>query len=327
MNEYPQFSNSDTQEWGYQRPRRWWLNLLLFLATVVTTMMTGASLQGYTWEAQILDFSLILHGWPYSFAVLLILTCHEFGHYFAAIYHRMNVTLPYYIPLPIPALFHFGTMGAFIKIKSPIPNRTALMDMAVAGPIASFVLSLLFLTIGYIQLPDTGQILAEVDAIHRRMGLQPEMLSEGAPTLRLGKSALIYLFNDLLGGGRMPMSEMYHFPFIFAGWVGLLVTALNLLPIGQLDGGHVLYAMFATRAKNYSRLAFAGLGGLTVSLYFFQGSAAFVWVPWMIILSIIGLRHPPTMNDLQELRPFRRTLGWLCVLIFFLSFMPLPFDI
>jgi len=327
LNDYQDIPYINTHQWAPQKPRRVWLNILLFLITIITTMMTGASFQGFSWAAQFENPALIFNGWSYSFVVLLILTTHEFGHYFASLRHRINVTLPFYIPLPIPDLFHFGTMGAFIRIKSPIPHRTALMDVAVAGPLAGFVFSLIFLTFGYLTLPSAEQIMAHVDIVHQRLGITPEMVKEAAATLTLGKSTLIWFFNDVIGQGKVPMSEIYHFPFIFAGWVGLLVTALNLLPIGQLDGGHVVYALFGYRAKNLSRIAYGALAGLTVILYYFRGSEATVWVPWMIILAIIGLRHPPTLRDEIEIDQTRRWLGWLCIAIFFLSFIPLPFHL
>lgn len=313
--------------------KRVWVNILLFVLSVITTMMVGAGNLGYNaWEAVTgnLPLSLfeqitaILPGWKYSFAVLLILTAHEFGHYFAARWHKMFVSLPYYIPLPVTTqMFHFGTMGAFIRIKSPIPNRRALMDVAVGGPLGGLVFCLLFLFYGYLSLPSAEAVQMQVDAVHMRMGLTPELL-EGGLTLTLGKSLLFAFFNDFVGGGKVPMSEIYHFPYIFAGWVGLLVTAINLLPIGQLDGGHVVYALFGPKAKKISQIGFISLGGLTVILSFSLGMLALMWVPMMIILSLIGLRHPPTMNDYMELNKKRRWLGWLCIGVFVVSFMPLP---
>ena len=306
--------------WENLQHRRVWLNILLFLTTIGSTMMIGASLLGYDMFAIIQEPARLLSGWQYSFAVLLILTCHEFGHYFAARWHKMNVTLPFYIPLPIPFMFHFGTMGAFIRLKSPLPDRCALMDVAVAGPLAGFVVSLGFLVYGYATLPDLSGIIAHVETVHP----WAETGGEQGFVLTLGSSLLFSFFNDTMGQGLIPMSEVYHFPFIFAGWAGLLVTAINLIPIGQLDGGHIVYALFGREAGKVSRLAFWGLGGMTLFLFFERGSVGAMWVPWMIILSLIGLRHPPTYNDKVELNAGRRQLGWLCILIFILCFMPLP---
>jgi membrane-associated protease RseP (regulator of RpoE activity) len=314
------FSPPAPPKWETVNHKRVWLNILLFLATILTTMMMGASLIGYGIDVIFENPFQILHGWEYSFAVLFILTCHEFGHYFAARWHKLNVTLPFYIPLPIPGAFHFGTMGAFIRLKSPLPNRRALMDVAVAGPLAGFVVSLGFLFYGYATLPDLTGIIAHVETIHP----WPTTAEEQAFALTLGESLLFSFFNNVMGGGILPMSEVYHFPFIFAGWVGLLVTALNLLPIGQLDGGHIVYALLGKRASIASRLAFLGLIGLSVFLLLDRGPLGTMWLPWLIILSLIGLRHPPTYNDMMELTPGRRFSGQVCILIFFICFTPLP---
>ena len=319
----------DPEEWNghfYSSPpppapapktSRLWINGLLFVITVLSTMLTGAFHLGILWGDIWSNFPLIFIGWKYSFALLLILTTHEMGHYLAARWHRVPVTLPYYIPVPFEG-FHFGTMGAFIKIKAPIPNRRVLMDIGAAGPIAGFVVSLLFLIYGYLTLPNLEGIIAHVEAIH------PWNANSGVP-LTLGYSFLFYFFNEIIGGGILPMSEVYHFPFIFAGWIGLLVTALNLLPIGQLDGGHIIYSMFPGRAKVLNRLAFAGLVLLTVVLFIEKGAFATVWIPWMIILSLIGLRHPPTLDDSIELSPQQKFWGWVCLIIFIACFIPLPF--
>ncbi|RMF61719.1 MAG: site-2 protease family protein [Calditrichaeota bacterium] len=295
---------------------RYWINALLFGLTILTTMLTGAFHMGILWGDIWNDFSLLLVGWKYSFAVLLILTSHEMGHYFAARWYGVPTTLPYYIPVPFEG-FHFGTMGAFIKLKAPIPNRGVLMDIGAAGPLAGFIVSILFLFYGYLTLPDLPGIIAHVEKIH------PWDYSGGVP-LTLGSSLLFYFFNNILGGGILPMSEVYHFPFIFAGWIGFLVTALNLLPIGQLDGGHIVYALFPHRAKLLNRVAFGGLVGLTVFLFMEKGAFGSIWIPWMIILSFIGLRHPPTLNDLIPINRRQKIWGWVCLAIFVLCFIPLP---
>ena len=299
---------------------RIWVNLLLFGVTILTTMMAGAANLGYYWNSIEADYWLLLKGWEYSFALLLILTFHEFGHYLAARYHRMNVTLPYYIPVPIPNLFHFGTMGAFIRLKSPIPDRKVLMDVAVAGPLAGFVVSLVFLFYGYAAIPDLQTVIAHVETIHP----WPGAISD-TPAFTLGNSALFYFFNQVIGQGMIPMSEVYHFPYIFAGWIGLFITALNLIPIGQLDGGHVVYALLGNRARYLNYAAFGSLAALTAFLLTTQGQLGIMWIPWMIILTLIGLRHPPTLYDSIPLSGERRYLGWLCIVIFVLCFIPLPF--
>ncbi len=295
-----------------KRPRLW-VHLVLFVATIFTTMAAGASLVG---KDILLGLSNVWYGWQYSFAVLFILTAHEMGHYIAARLHKVDVTLPYYIPIYFPAL-NFGTMGAFIKIRSPIPNRRALMDIGVAGPIAGFIVSLGVLIYGYATLPDLEGIIAYVETIHP---WNPQTVTVNVV---LGKSLLFAFFNDVIGGGRLPMNEVYHFPYIFAGWIGLLVTAINLIPIGQLDGGHILYALFGRRARRAGIIAFVALLVLNVFLWYQYATPA--WALWIIfILVLIGFRHPPTLNDTVPLSPLQRALGWISMVIFVLCFIPLP---
>jgi len=298
-----------------KKASRVWLNILLFVVTIFTTMTAGALLAGKDFFQ---DFSQILYGWKYSFAVLAILTSHEMGHYIAARWHRIRVTLPYYIPLFLPG-FHFGTMGAFIKLKSQIPNRKALLDVGVAGPLAGFVVSLVFLSVGYAILPNFEGIVAYVETIH------PWDMQGGA-NIFLGKSLLFSFFNDFIGNGRLPMNEVYHFPFIFAGWIGILVTAINLIPIGQLDGGHILYSLIGNKARRVGLISFFAL--FILNIYLLVEFLSAIWLLWIIlILILIRFRHPPTLNDYIELTPLRRFLGWLCLFIFAICFIPMPLHI
>lgn len=296
-----------------QKTPRLWINALLFVLTILSTLAAGAMLIG---KDILADVSLIGSGWRYSFAVLFILTSHEMGHYLAARWHKINVTLPYYIPIFIPG-FNLGTMGAFIKIRSPIPNRRALIDVGVAGPLAGFVVSLFFLAYGYYTLPPFEGIVAYVETIH------PWQISGQGVNLTLGKSLLFTIFNDWIGGGRLPMNEVYHFPYIFAGWIGLLVTAINLIPIGQLDGGHILYALVGRNARRIGILSFLAL--LLLNFYLIYEYFSLIWVLWIIlILVLIGFKHPPTLNDYMALTPARMYLGWLCMIIFVFCFIPMP---
>jgi len=317
---YPSFDQRDehfylhlTYEKSAAKKSGIWVNAVLFLLTVLTTMMAGAVLVGKNY---FVEFSDIFYGWKYSLAVLAILTAHEFGHYFAAQYHKIKATLPYYIPLPIPGI-HFGTLGAFIKMKSPLQSRIALLDVGAAGPLAGFVVSMFILILGYWQLPDKQGIFQIIDTIH------PPNAEGEVLNLVLGKSLLFSFFNDLIGDGRLPMNEVYHFPLIFAGWIGLLVTAINLIPIGQLDGGHILYALVERKARLLGILAFALLLILNFVLIFQYLS--FIWVLWIILIFVlIGFRHPPTVDDKLKLTPKRTAIGWICLLLFILCFPPLP---
>ncbi|NOQ98213.1 MAG: site-2 protease family protein [Calditrichae bacterium] len=317
---YPSFDQRDEQIYlhvTYEKntPKKSgvWVNVILFLLTILTTMMAGAVLVGKNY---LIEFSDIFYGWKYSLAVLSILTAHEFGHYFAAQYHKIKATLPYYIPLPIPGI-HFGTLGAFIKMKSPLQSRIALLDVGAAGPLAGFVVSIFILILGYWQLPDKQGITQIIDAIH-----PPDVEGE-VLNLVLGKSLLFSFFNDIIGGGRLPMNEIYHFPLIFSGWIGLLVTAINLIPIGQLDGGHILYALVQKKARILGILAFALL--LILNFVLIVQYLSFIWVLWIILIFVlIGFRHPPTVDDKLELTSRRMATGWICLLLFILCFPPLP---
>ncbi|MFQ5583162.1 MAG: site-2 protease family protein [Calditrichia bacterium] len=318
---YPHVEQRNGEYFLFVHPRRrkkkplpLWFNGLLFVVAIFTTMAAGALLRGGDIYQ---DFSSILLGWKYSFAVITILTFHEMGHYVAARWHKIRATLPYYIPFFIPGFFNIGTMGAVIRIKSQFPDRKALLDVGIAGPLAGFVMSLVFLFYGYATLPDMNGIIAYVETIH------PWDIGNEGVNLILGKSILFSFFNDFIGSSRLPMNEVYHFPYIFAGWIGLLVTAINLIPIGQLDGGHILFALMGRRARRVGLITFLAMFALNMYLVFEYMS--FIWMLWiLLILILIRFRHPPTLDDSVELTPIRRYLGWLCMIIFTICFIPNP---
>jgi membrane-associated protease RseP (regulator of RpoE activity) len=282
-----------------------YINLILFIATIITATLTGAN---NIWLNPFDSLSNFFSGLPYAIGLILILGAHEMGHYYYALKNKIHATLPYFIP------FYgiiFGTLGAFIKMKSPIPNRKALFDIGIAGPIAGFIMSLFFLIIGFIMLPDEYGVRNYVEKMHpwSEMG-------EGAFTL--GGSILFNFIKTLMGADHLPMWEVYHFPFIFAGWIGLFVTALNLMPIGQLDGGHISYAMFGKKAKYIAGLAFI----LLALLNFYSTN----WLLWtFLIFFLIRLKHPPTMDDHIKLDDNRVILGWISYIIFITCFSPKPF--
>jgi len=298
-----------------QKKQRYLWHLFLFLLTVVTTSLTGAMLKGKDPFASWNNFSA---GFPYSFALLTILFTHEMGHYLTARHYKIEATLPYFIPFFFPA-FHPGTLGAFIKIKSPIPHKKALFDVGIAGPLAGFLMSVIFLTIGFARLPDTPGIYAYIETIH------PLNETHGI-NLVLGQTLFYKAWGALFGASRLPMNEMYHFPFIFAAWFGLLVTAINLMPIGQLDGGHITYAMFGNRARFVAIGAFFLL--IALNFYLISHFDSYIWVLWTLLLLIfIRFRHPPTLNDGIGIDRKRKVLGWISYIIFIVCFSPMPFYI
>ena len=202
-------------------PRVHWI---LFLLTIFTTLLAGAIMEG----AQIVSNPLeIFKGIPFSFTLLFILGTHEFGHYYYAQKHRVDATLPYFIPAP-PFLFLIGTFGAFIKIKSPIYRKDALLQIGAAGPIAGFIIAVPALIIGLL----LSEVIEKNDI-------------QGA--IILGDSILMKILTFITHPGLLESQDIMLHPIAFAGWIGLLVTMLNLLPIGQLDGGHIAYAMLGEK--------------------------------------------------------------------------------
>ncbi len=230
----------------------------------------------------------------YSFCLMSILTAHEFGHYLAARYYRVPATLPYFIP----AFFFFGTMGAVIRMSPHIPNRRALFDIASAGPLAGMVVA--------VPISFIGILLSE------RIPLDTEQVG-----LMLGDPVLFQIFERIIFGVSGEEQVLLLHDVGFAGWVGLFVTALNLLPIGQLDGGHVTYAVFGSRSLWIARAAFVVL--LVVCLTMGQQYALF-----LILLLFMGLRHGPTQNDWIQLGSSRKKLALILLAVFALCFIPVP---
>jgi len=282
------------------------INLILFMITILTTTLTGAILKG---SDPFMTLEGLAKGFPYAFAILSILGAHEMGHYLYAKKYKIYSTLPYFIPFFIPA-FNIGTLGAFIKMRSPIPDKRALFDVGIAGPIAGLIVSLFFLFLGFSLLPDLEGVKEYVTQIH-------DWSETGEDALTLGDPLLFDLIRTLMSGEHLPMYEVYHFPFIFAGWIGLFVTALNLMPIGQLDGGHISYALLGEKAKFVAIAAFIALALLN----FYSTN----WILWTIlILLVIRLKHPPTLNDKIELDSNRKSLAWTSYIIFVTCFSPMP---
>lgn len=299
----------------------------LFIVTFFTTTVAGV-----TWlNLDPFDLYNFSAGLPYSLSMLFILTCHEFGHYIAARYHGVSATLPYYIPSPaLPGFLNFGTFGAVIRTKSPIPSKKVLFDIGVAGPIAGFIATIAILVYGFTHLPSEDFILR----------IHPDYFSgtpqQTAVALEFGSSFLYNFFTIALTDPARefvpPMTEMYHYPYLITGWFGLFVTAMNLIPIGQLDGGHLSYAMFGERHKFISRIAFTlllvlGFAGLFSEFGIHTTYGWSGWLFWALILFFfVRLYHPP-VDDETELDPNRRLIGWITYGILFVSFAPVPFNI
>jgi Zn-dependent protease len=282
-----------------EQQARPWVNGLLFALTIVTTTWAGAAHQGVN---LLLDPGRFAVGLPYSLGLLLILGVHELGHYFMARHHHIQVTLPYFIPVP----FALGTFGAFIKMRSPAENRRALFDVAIAGPLAGLVIAIPALLIGLrSSVIMTGAAEPAAGMIHGGTSVGSSVLLAFLAKLSLGPA--------LHAGHVLQLS-----PLAFAGWLGLMVTALNLLPIGQLDGGHIAHAMFGRRAGDT-------IGSVAMWTLLLLG--LFVWpglLTWAIIVFFIAGRGMPPLDDVTPLTPARRCLGYATFAILALILAPLP---
>lgn len=306
------------------------LHLGLFIATVFSLNFAGI----YIWAGKVneaFDLSNYQLGLEYSISIIFILACHEFGHYFAARYHNLDVTLPYFIPVPYFLLFlnPFGTMGAFIKIKSPIKTKKILFDVGAAGPIAGFIATLMVFAYGLTHLPEKNFILS----IHPDYFTNPENYTGG---LAFGSNILIEILKTIFVNEQNvffpPMNEIYHYPFLCAGWFGIFITVLNLVPIGQSDGGHITYSLFNTQSKKITYIFvifFTLLGTVPIIFWIFEVNIVFGWVGWliwpaiMLILNRFSVLHP-SIDDNSEIGETRKIVGLIVLGFFLLGFSPTP---
>lgn len=289
------------------RRRPFAVNIILFLLTLGFTLVIGVqyhiSYHALSLPAGMGFFAFLwrhpaawLWGFSYSFSLLAILLVHEMGHFAACRFHGIEATLPFFIPAPTL----IGTFGAFIKIKSPFSSKKALFDVGLAGPLAGFLVSLPVIALGISQ----SRLMAK------------EALQPG---LTLGEPLIFKLISGWALGPAAGQHDILVHPMAFAGWFGLLATAFNLFPIGQLDGGHILYALLGKKAY------LAGVASIAVmvfmGIFFWQG-----WLFWALIVTLIGLRHPPVFED-EKLDMKRKALAAVALLIFLLSFTPAPLSL
>ncbi len=272
------------------------VNLFLFLATCLSTVWAGSGVLNPFAEP-----SRLLHGVPFAFTLLAILGTHEFGHYFTARYYKASVSLPYFIPAPPP--FIFGTLGAIIKMRSPARDRNSLFDIAVAGPLAGLVVAIPALLLGL----SWSRVLP---------------IPSGFGGLVFGDSLLMrFLIYLTLGPVPSGMDVLIH-PVGLAGWVGLFVTALNLFPVGQLDGGRIAYALFGAYHRRVSMATFVALLALGVV------TGSWNWIVWAgLLFFLIGFHHSPPLDDVTPLAPGRRIVGLACLALLVLLVPPVPIDV
>jgi membrane-associated protease RseP (regulator of RpoE activity) len=293
--------------------------LVLFLLTVISTLYAGAGLAQVPFDGTFVGAMRALpHGYVFAVPLLAILVTHEFGHYIAARLHRVPASLPQFIPAPF--ISAFGTFGAIIAMPSRIRSRDALLDIGAAGPLAGLVVALPILAVGI--------ATSHVEPV-------------SYPFIQEGQSLLYVAMKWVIKGPIPSGSDLTMNPLAFAGWTGLLVTTINLVPVGQLDGGHIAYALFGERQNAFARYFHGFL--LVAFLYNVVrfvvpavrsdgdigtaiGNSAF-WLVWFVLLALMrrasGINHPPT--DPSELSPVRRWIAALCLALFVLLFMPTPF--
>ncbi len=271
------------------------LHAVLFVLTFLTMLVAGALFQK---GADIFsDPWRILEGMPFALTLMVILLSHELSHYFTSRKHHTKATLPYFIPAPSL----IGTFGAFIKMKSPIVTRKALIDIGASGPIAGFILS----------------VIATVVGLHYSSVVP---VKEAASGLRLGDSILFSLLTRAVMGTPPESYDILLHPVAFAGWIGFFVTSMNLIPIGQLDGGHIAYAFLRERHRALSVALVVAL--VILGLFFWE-----MWALWGALMIVLGLRHPPVIYWEVPLDRTRKIVGTLALIIFIITFTPSPFAV
>lgn len=284
------------------KPRPWWPNALLLVLTLLSLLVVGASIQAGIDDQDINSFAdlQLWKGLPYALSMLLILGAHELGHYFAARHHKVSVTLPYFIPMPFTL---FGTLGAFIQLREPMRNRRQLFDVGVAGPLAGLFFAIPILFIG-LATSNVETIPTDID------------------TMREGNSlfyatAKYTIFGQLLPNGNN--EDVFINQLAQAGWTGLFITALNLIPLGQLDGGHVLYSLFGKRARR--------LYWPLLAIFAILSMINTAWILWTVLLFFFGRIHAKPLEDITPLDRKRRLIGYIALVILALTFPPNPIQI
>ena len=295
------------------------VHLALFLATVGTTLWAGF------WLSPLAPLGpsvarVLQGGLPFAAALVAILFSHEMGHYVLARRHRVDTTLPYFIPVPFGA----GTLGAVIRIRSALPSRRATLEIGAAGPIAGFVVAVPLLLLGLARsevrtvAAAVGASPASPFAALRAWAQGQEVFGADLGVHAYGDSLVTWAAQRLVFGPLPPSSEVFVHPVAFAAWLGLLVTTLNLVPLGQLDGGHVLYALLGRR---WARIASEGVSAALLAAGIFLSWNWLFW--WLLTRLVVGVRHPPALVE-EPLPAGHRALALLSLLLFAVTFVPVP---
>jgi membrane-associated protease RseP (regulator of RpoE activity) len=307
------------------------LNLVLFIATLFSVFYAGAlyvydgPLPESVFQQLLVPLLNLWTGWPFAVSILAILLAHEFGHYLAARYHKTQVTLPYFIPFPLSVL---GTMGAVILWKEPPKNKKILLDIGIAGPLAGLAVAIPVLLIGLWLSP--VQPIPEADALSTGFSLEgnsilylaAKYVVHGqllpAPVSYNGAAPVVYWLRYLITSQPIPYGGMDVFmhAVAWAGWAGLLVTALNLIPAGQLDGGHVINVLFGEKARTLLPVVLIVLGALG---FFWSG-----WWFWVLLLLLLGRFYAEPLDQITPLDNPRKALAIFGMVVFVLVFIPVP---
>ncbi len=307
------------------KPTKIWGNILFFFLTVISVTFAGAyffsnsnipsNITGW--------FQFMVGGLPFAISLMAILVCHEFGHYLAGRYHKTAVTLPFFIPFP---LSYFGTMGAFIQLKEPPRNRRILLDIGIAGPLAGLIVAIPVLLLGIylspvIRLPQqlpVGQIFEGNSLLYLLLKFIVKGQLLPRPETYAGISPILYWIRYFFTGGPSPAGgwDISISPIAWAGWAGLLVTSLNLIPAGQLDGGHIMYVLLGKRTTKL--LPFI-LVALVLLGFVWNG-----WWLWAALIFLLGRMHAEPLDQITPLDPKRRALAIFGVLLFIFVFIPVP---
>jgi len=287
-----------------------WTNVVLAFATVLTTLYAGSTWYYADLSADPLN---VLQGWPFALGIMTVLGVHELGHYAMSRYHDVEATLPYFIPIPTL----IGTLGAVIRMKGRMPSRKALFDIGVAGPLAGIVATLVVTTIGLFLPPVTTP---------------PSVMNDpSAYQIKFGYPLLLEFLSMVTGQPlRYEAANKVVNPVVIAGWVGMFVTFLNLIPVGQLDGGHLVRAIFGDEQKRVALLVPALLFGLAGYLYYFQdvaGNAVFLWVFWGLFASVFAFVGAAKPVQEESLDPTRKLIGAVTLLVGVLCFHPVPIQV
>jgi membrane-associated protease RseP (regulator of RpoE activity) len=312
--------------------RRYWLHALLFLATIFTTLCIGAHMQEtfnrnlglfaddldlWPWPWILQDWHRLALGLPFSLSLMGILTAHELGHYVLCVRRKVLATLPFFIPAPAP-IGPIGTLGAFIRIKSPIQNRADLFDIGIAGPIAGFLVAVPLMFYGLLASKLlTGDAAAAAAASIAQPNAANGSMLLGFPLIFKLAHWILAALGSKAAIAQAPVAALYLHPMAMAAWVGMLATSLNLLPGGQLDGGHIIFAVNPRLHRPISMLSILIL--LPLSWFYWAG-----WLLWAVVLRFTGSRHPD-VPLLPALDAKRRALAWVALIMLVLTLIPAPF--